>query len=66
MAGFAPGTTEAEAMRCFLGWHKPRRLDVTAMLGGGKTIRQGCDRCGKSRLIVQSPYGRTIEVTRWT
>lgn len=53
-------------MRCFFGWHKPRRLDVTAMVGGGKTIRQGCDRCGKSRLIVKSPYGRTIEVTSWT
>jgi hypothetical protein len=48
-------------IRCALGWHKIRLLQATPLL-----IRQGCDRCGKTRAITRSAYGRTTDSTRWT
>jgi hypothetical protein len=53
---------EAQAMiLCWLGWHKVRHLDM-----GTFRVEQGCDRCGKRRILRRNSYGRTIEVTPWT
>jgi hypothetical protein len=52
---------EAQAMRCKLGWHRIRDLDM-----GTFRVEQGCDRCGKRRILRRNSYGRTIEVTPWT
>lgn len=67
MAGIPARASEGRAMiRCLLGWHKPRGIKVATSLSGGSTVTQGCDRCGKTRVIVKSPWGRIVDVTRWT
>ncbi len=48
------------AILCAFGWHK------AVLLGSSTYLRkQGCDRCGKQRLVMVSQYGRRRGATKW-
>ncbi len=48
-------------IRCWLGWHKIRLLGSAVGM-----FKQGCDRCGKTRIIIVSMWGRPLEATDWS
>jgi hypothetical protein len=48
-------------MRCWLGWHKVRLLDT-----GPYYVKQGCDRCGRVRVMTRTAIGGTRKASPWT
>jgi hypothetical protein len=45
---------------CWFGWHKIRWLGQH-----NGFVKEGCDRCGKTRIVIVNPWGRPTARTGW-